>query len=127
MVTSPRLLPFPVASTTGELADANQIVYPSGTSFNGVLFGSTQVLNALQRFDGTGVGASIFTFSGSYTAQNSNISEWFGDRQQTRLRCTDNGGVAPVVFRLPGATALGTAFDALVAAGLPETIRFILE
>lgn len=97
------------------------------TSFNGVVSGATDAETALQRIDGTGIGSAIFTFTGSYTAQGSNIGEWFGNRQQTRLRCTDNGGTSPVIFRLPGETALDTAFDALVTAGLPETIRFVLE
>lgn len=97
------------------------------TDQTGVLNGANDVQSALNRLDGTGVGAPIFRFTGSYTAQNSNISEWFGGRQLTRLRCTDNGGLSPVVFTLPGSTALGTAFDQLVTAGLPEVIRFVIE
>lgn len=93
----------------------------------GVISGATDVATAVARFDGTGIGSSIFQFSGSYSAQASNISEWFGDRQQTRLRCIDNSGISPVTFSLPGSTALGTAFDTLVANGLPEVIRFVIE
>lgn len=109
----------------GFVAVANEV--QTLASFAGVVSGSSNVETALQRLDGTGVGSSIFTFTGSYAAQNSNISEWFGNRQQTRLRCTSNGGISPVTFTLPGATALGTAFDALVTAGLPETLRFVIE
>lgn len=36
MVSNPRLLPFPIASTTGELADANQIILDT-TNFDGNL------------------------------------------------------------------------------------------
>lgn len=96
-------------------------------SYPGVVTGAANAETALQRLDGTGVGAAIFTFSGPFSAQNSNIDDWFGGRQQVRLRCTSNGGVSPVNFDLPGTTALNTAFDQLVAAGLPEVLRFIIE
>lgn len=97
------------------------------TSQTGVVSGATDIQIALNRLDGTGVGAPIFFFQGPYSAQSSNIDEWFGGRQQVRMRCTSNGGISPVTFSLPGATALGTAFDQLVTAGLPEVIRFIIE
>ncbi len=96
-------------------------------TYVGILNGVNDTESALQRIDGTGIGASIFTFSGNYAAQSSNISEWFGNRQQTRLRCTNNGGFSPVTFSLPGSTALNTAFDTLVSIGLPETIRLVIE
>ena len=96
-------------------------------TFSGVVTGSTNAETGLQRLDGTGIGAPIFTRTSSYVAQSSNIDEWFGGRQQTRIRFTDDGPSLPPTFTLPGATALGTAFDQLVAAGLPEMIIFILE
>lgn len=109
----------------GKVAVAQEVELEQ--TYPGVLTGVTDVESGLRRLDGTGVGASIFTFTGSYSAQASNISEWFGDRQQTRLRCTDNGGISPVIFTLPGATALNTAFDDLVNLGLPEVLRFVIE
>ena len=109
----------------GKVAVAKEVELQE--SYPGVVSGATDVETGLQKLDGTGVGSSIFPFQGSYTAQNSNISEWFGNRQQTRLRCTSNGGLLPVIFTLPGTTALNAAFDILVAAELPETIRFIIE
>lgn len=111
---------------TDGIVDANNVEVNS-VGLTGVLTGTIDSQTALNRLDGTGVGASIFRFTGSYSAQASNISEWFGDRQQTRLRCTDDGGVSPVVFQLPGLTALGTAFDTLSTAGLDEVIRFVIE
>lgn len=93
----------------------------------GVIAGANNVATAVARIDGTGVGAAIFQFTGNYTAATANISEWFGGRQQTRLRCTDNSGISPVTFILPGTTDLTTAFDQLAAAGIPETLRFIIE
>ncbi len=96
-------------------------------TYAGVLSGITDIETGLRRFDGTGVGAAIFTRTSSYTAQGSNIDEWFGGRQQTRIRFTDDGPLLPPTFTLPGATALNTAFDTLVTNGLPETIRFISE
>lgn len=96
-------------------------------SYVGLLNGVNDTETALRRLDGTGIGSSIFRFTSNYQAQNSNINEWFGGRQLTRLRCTSHGGTLPPTFTLPGATALGTAFDQLVAAGLPEVITFVIE
>ena len=103
----------------------------SNTNLVGVLSGVTEGQSAIERLDATGIGAAIFRFTGSYSAQSSNINEWFGGRQLIRLRCTDSGfgvGVTgTVTFDLPGTTALNTAFDTLAAAGLPEIIRFVVE
>lgn len=101
-------------------------------TFRGVLAGSANVETGLQRFDATGVGTPLFPFTGSYSAQNSNIDEWFGGRQTVRLRCTDSGfgtgSSGTVTFDLPGSTALNTAFDQLVAV-IPtaDTLTFIIE
>lgn len=101
------------------------------TNLVGLLSGTTDIQDALTKFDATGVGASIFNFTGSYSAQASNINEWFGGKQLVRMRCTDSnigvGSSGTVTFNLPGASALGTAFDQLVATGLPEIIRFVIE
>ena len=96
-------------------------------TYAGVLLGVRDTETALRRVDGTGVGAPILFLTASYTAQSSNISEWFGGRQQTRIRFTDDGPNLPPTFTLPGAVALNTAFDQLVTAGLPEVIRFVIE
>lgn len=96
-------------------------------NYPGVVTGTTDVETALQRLDGTGVGAGLQTFSGSFTASAANINTWFGDRQQTRLRCVSSGGISPVIFTLPGTTELTTAFNTLQTAGLPEVIRLIIE
>ena len=93
----------------------------------GLLNGVNNVATGLARIDGTGVGAQIFRFTGAYSAQSSNITEWFGGRQLTRLRCTDDGGTTPVAFTLPGTTALNTAFDQLVTSGLAEILTFVVE
>lgn len=97
------------------------------SSFAGVVSGATDVEVGIQRIDGTGVGSQIRTFTGNFSAESSNIAEWFGNRQQTRLRCTSNGGISPVTFTLPGTTALTTAFDTLQSLGIPEALRFIIE
>lgn len=95
----------------------------------GVVEGANNVATAVQRIDATGVGATLFSFTGSYTAQGTNISEWFGNKQLNRLRCTGRGGSpsGSLPFSLPGATALGTAFDTLVTLGLEERITFVIE
>ena len=97
-------------------------------TFSGVISGVNNIEAALQRFDGTGVGAAIFRFTGAFSAQLSNIDDWFGGKQLVRLRCTDPAGATGAVrFDLPGTSALNTAFDQLVAAGLPEVITFVIE
>lgn len=100
-------------------------------SYVGVLSGVNNTETALQRFDGTGIGAAIFRFTGAYSAQAANISEWFGGKQLVRMRCIDSGtgpSVSGAVrFDLPGTSALNTAFDQLVTAGLAEQITFIIE
>ena len=111
---------------TEGLVDAVNVDNDS-TNQTGVVSGSANLQVALNRLDGTGVGAAIFRFTGSYAAQSSNMSEWFGNRQVVRMRCTDNAGQLPVTFTLAGTTALNTAFDALVASGLPEVLRLIIE
>ena len=100
-------------------------------TYVGVLNGVNNTETALQRFDGTGLGASIFTFTGAFSAQSNNINDWFGGRQVNRLRCIDSGtgpSVSGAVrFDLPGTSALNTAFDTLVTAGLPERLTLIIE
>ena len=102
-----------------------------GATFNGLLNGVNNALTALLRLDGTGIGARIFRFTGAYSAQNSNISEWFGGRQLNRLRCIDSGTgpsvSGAVTFDLPGTLALTTAFDQLATAGLEEALDFVIE
>ena len=126
MVDNPRLIPFSIASTTGELADANQIVLDS-TTLTGVTSNSADVQVAIGRIDATGIGASITSFVSSFAATAANIDNWFGGRQQNILRWTDDGPSLPPTFTLPGTTALNAAFNALQTAGLPEQIIFIVE
>lgn len=103
----------------------------SEASYVGVLSGANNVETALQRLDGTGVGAAITRFTGAFSATAANIDTWFGGRQLVRLRCIDSGtgpGVSGAVrFDLPGTAALTTAFDQLVTAGLPEQLTFVIE
>ena len=115
---------------TDGLVDAAD-VQVSNTPLTGVLSGVIDNQTALNRIDGTGVGSAIFRFTGSYSAQSSNINEWFGGKQLVRLRCTDSGfgtgSSGTVTFDLPGTTALNTAFDQLVTEGLDERIQFVIE
>lgn len=96
-------------------------------TYVGVLNGVNNTETALQRFDGTGIGSAIFTFTGAFSAQSNNINDWFGGRQLNRLRCIAPGPTRPVRVDLPGTSALNTAFDTLVTAGLPEQLTFIIE
>ena len=126
MVDTPELLPFPLSSTTGELADANQIII-SGTNLTGLLSGAASAQAAYERIDATGLGATFTTFSASFTATVLNIDTWFNGLQQNVLRWTDDGPSLPPTFTLPNTAALNAAFDALQTAGLPEQLVLIVE
>lgn len=126
MVDNPRIIPFAIASSTGELADADQIVL-DGTGLTGVASNAADVQVAVGRIDATGIGASLTSFVGSFAATVLNIDTWFGDRQQNVLRWTDDGPSLPPTFTLPGTSALNAAFDALQTAGLPEQLILIAE
>lgn len=99
------------------------------TSLVGVLNGVLNLQTAINRVDGTGIGAEIFTFSGAYSAASANIDEWFGNKQLVRLRCTGRGSspAGSLSFQLPGTTALNTAFDTLATLGVAERIEFVIE
>lgn len=126
MVTNPRLIPFSIASSTGELADANQILNDS-TNQTGLINGSANVQFALDRIDATGLGAPIFAFTGNYAAAGSNISEWFNGQASRHLQGAAGQANALRTFDLPGTTALNTVFDTLVADGLPELYRLTIS
>ena len=126
MVTNPRLLPFPIASTTGELADADQVVV-SNTGLTGLLNSSNDVQRALLRIDHTGLGAPIFTFTGSYAAAAANISEWFNGQSTRHLQGAEGQANGLFTFDLPGTAALNTVFDSLVTDGLPESYTLTIS
>lgn len=128
-VTNPRLLPFPIASTTGELANADQIIL-DGSGLTALLQGAVDVQAALERIDATGLGAAIFRFTGSYSAQDSNIAEWFNNKAATRLRGIGSGagdGSGVFNFELPPTSSMTTVFDQLVTEGLPEVFQMTVE
>lgn len=126
MVSNPRLLPFPLASTTGELADANQVVNDS-TNQTGLINNSANVQVALDRIDATGLGAPIFAFTGDYSAQASNISEWFNGQANRHLQGAAGQANGLRSFTLPGSTVLDTIFDQLSTEGLPELYRLTVS
>ena len=126
MVSNPRLIPFSIASSTGELADANQILIDS-TSLTGLINNSQQVQTALERIDATGIGAPIFLFTGNYSAASANISEWFNGQANRHLQGASGQVNGLRTFDLPGTTALNSVFDALVTAGLPELYRLTIS
>lgn len=115
-------------SAMGTLPAASVTV--SDTNLSGVIQGSANAQTALERLDATGIGSAIFSFTGSYSAGTSNISEWFGNRALSRLRGTGSGsgsGNGVFTFTLPGSTDLNTVFDQLVTEGLPEVFRIVIE
>ena len=126
MVDNPRLIPFSIASTTGELADASQIVNDSSTQ-TGLINGSSDVQVALNRIDATGIGAPIFAFTGNFSAASANISEWFNGQANRHLQGAAGQANGLRTFDLPGTTALNSVFDALVADGLPELYRLTIS
>lgn len=126
MVTNPRLIPFSIASSTGELADADQILNDS-TNQTGLIQSAANVQLALDRVDATGLGAPIFAFTGNYSAQNSNISEWFNGQASRHLQGAAGQANGLRTFTLPGETVLGTIFDQLSTSGLPELYRLTIS
>ena len=126
MVTNPRLIPFSIASSTGELADADQILVDQ-TGLTGLVLNASNVQAALSRLDATGLGTPIFTFTGNYAAAAANISEWFNGQASRHLQGATGQGNALRTFDLPGTSALNTVFDSLVASGLPELYRLTIS
>ena len=126
MVSNPRLIPFSIASTTGELADASQIVVDN-TNLSGLLSGAGSVQRGLERIDHTGLGAPIFSFVGNFAAASANIAEWFNNQATRSLQGAAGQANALRTFDLPGTSALNTVFDALVADGLPETYTLTIS
>ena len=126
MVTNPRLIPFPIASSTGELADADQVVIAQG-ALTGLLLNATDNQAAFERIDATGLGAPIFTFPGSYAAAGANITEWFNGQSTRHLQGAAGQANGLRTFDLPGTGALTTVFDALTTAGLPELYRLTVS
>lgn len=126
MVTNPRLIPFSIASSTGELADADQILVDQ-TGLTGLVLNSANVQVALSRLDATGLGTPIFTFTGNYAAAAANISEWFNGQASRHLQGAAGQANALRTFDLPGTSALNTVFDGLVASGLPELYRLTIS
>lgn len=126
MVSNPRLIPFAIASSTGELADANQVLNDS-SSQTGLINNSANVQIALDRVDATGLGAPIFAFSGNYAAASANISEWFNDQANRHLQGAAGQANGLRTFDLPGTTALNSVFDSLTGHGLPELYRLTIS
>ena len=125
-LTNPFLLSRSLANTNAILTAASQIILDD-SNFVGLANGTVKVQDIVERLDRTGVGSAITTFSGTFTADATNIDTWFGGKQLNRLRCIDEGSVFPLQFVLPGTTPLTTAFDQLVTNGLPEVLRFVIE
>ena len=121
-----KLLPFLQGDKVANASDVEN----DSTGQSGAVNGSPSVQTALDRLDATGIGSDTFQFSGNYSAQSSNISEWFNGKQLNRLRCTGRGGVSSgttITFDLPGTTALTAAFDALQTADVAEELFFVIE
>lgn len=114
--------------TGGATTAANVSV--DSANFTGVLVSSGNVQTALERLDATGIAAPIFRFTGSYSAQNSNITEWFDNRAQTRVEGIGSGsgsGNGVFTFDLPGSLVLGTVFDTLASMNLPEVYTLVVD
>ena len=115
-----------ISTMTVDAADVTLI----NATFTGIFLGSANVETALERLDATGIGTEIFRFTGNYSASAANIAEWFNNRAQARMRGLGSGvgsGAGTFTFDLPNSTDLGTVFDTLVSAGLPEVFRMTVE
>lgn len=101
----------------------------SQTLLNGLITGATNVQEALNRIDATGLGASPRTFTDSFFASYGvmgNQDVWYGGRQTVYLigESTTNGNR---VFELPDISELTLMFNDLVSRGLGEIFTITIE
>ncbi len=125
-LVNPHLISRPIASATGTVTAANQIIYDS-TNPTGVTDGAANTQVALERIDATGIGAALFSFTGSYSATDANSAEWYDGRASQHVQGASGQVNGLRTFDLPGTTALNTVFDALVALGLAEQFTLIIS
>lgn len=126
MVDNPRLLPFPIASTTGELADANQIVIDDA-SLTGIAASSGDVQAFVERIDATGLGAAVREFTGSFFSSTGNQDTWYGGQQSVFLRGARGQTDANRTYELPSVSEMAAAFDDMLARGLGEVYTLTVE
>ncbi|MCH9664957.1 MAG: hypothetical protein K0U41_03825, partial [Gammaproteobacteria bacterium] len=95
-------------------------VTQSSTNQNGLISGSLNVQEALDRIDTTGVGSQIIPFTGSFIARESNLNDWFRDRQNVTMEHTRGGSNQIRTFTLPDIDALNDMFDVLQARNVAQ-------
>lgn len=105
----------------GKVAVADEVEYDN-TGRTAVGNNATDVQTVLNRLDIIGIGSSIFSFTGNFVAQSSNIDDWFA----REIVGADGQTNAQRTFQLPGATAVQTALDRLTNAGLPSLLRLTI-
>lgn len=101
----------------GKVSVADEVEFDN-TGRTGVGSGVTDIQSVLNRIDILGLGTPVFSFTGSYVAQGSNIDEWF----QREITGADGQTNAQRTFSLPGTTAVQTALTRLTTAGLPSVL-----
>lgn len=121
-LVNPHLISRPIASATGTVTAANQIVFDT-TNTTGVVGSAQNAQVALERVDATGIGAPIFTFSGNYSATAANVAEWYDNRANQHIQGATGQANGIRTLDLPGDTVLNTVFDSIVAIGLPEQFQ----
>ncbi len=121
MPNNPYVLPKGIASADGAVVSASQTV--NGTeSQSGLLAGAAHQQDVNNRLDATGIGADIIPFTGSFIARNTNLSDWFRNRQTVTLEHTTGGSNARRTFTIPNQDALNAAFDVLGGLNIGQVL-----
>lgn len=113
--------------TPGMVAASNVSVLQD--ELTGLINGATNVQEALERLDATGLGAAPRTITGSFNALwspgSENTNTWFGNRQAViiEVRPTSN---SQYVFTMPDIDDTNSMLDALAALGLGEQYTITL-
>ena len=121
-----RIISTPVNLITGVTASQ---VTQSSTDQNGLINGSPNVQIALDRIDGTGLGAQIVSFTGSFIATHGefgNQAIWYGGKQSIILEGASGQTNARRTFRLPEPDGLIFVFDDLESKGLGQVFTITI-
>ena len=113
-VQSPQGIPFPLLSSTGELANARQI-NTRDSVFSGGMTGTDHVENALVRVDLTGLAADPTRVTTNFTAAAANINQW--RNREVTVAPAANGAAT---YTAPSNADIESTLTALQAAGMPQ-------
>jgi len=129
MPNNPIILPKGIASADGDAVAASQ-THVVNTALAGIFSNVDEVQTALERVDGTGLGAQFRQITGSfaatYFAGSDNTNTWYGGNQTVGIRV-----VAPTngqyTFTMPDSGDMASVFSDLASRGLGQVYTLTLE